>query len=69
VNVKHLRALIGEAGLIIAVGGAVDWMSRVQKPTDQSRTTLCCESDVISEMGSSVVSFFGRIIVSEELWA
>jgi len=32
---KHLRALIGEgAGQIIAVGAAVDWRSRKQKPTD-----------------------------------
>jgi len=60
---KHLRALIEEAGLIIAIGGAVDWRSRVQKPTDQSRPKpliLCCESDEISE--NLVLSFF----VSEE---
>ena len=44
----------------------------MQKPTDQSRPKsliVCCESDVISEMGSSVFSFLGRIFVSEELWA
>ena len=44
----------------------------MQKPTDQSRPKpliLCCESDVISEMGYSVFLFVGRIFVSEKLWA
>jgi len=70
VHGKHLGALIiGGARLIIAVGGAVDWRSRVQKPTDQSRLILCCDSDVILETGSRVFLFLWRIIISEELWA
>ena len=52
---NHLRAPIqGGAGLMIAVGGGVDWRSRVQNLTGQSRPKpliLFCESDVISEMG------------------
>jgi len=35
----------------------------------QSRMTLCCESDVISEMECWVFLFLGRIIASEKLWA
>jgi hypothetical protein len=74
VHEKHLRALIRAAELIIAVGVAVDWRSRVHKPTAQSRpkpVILCFESDVISEMGFSVFSFVGSSGLghtTEELW-
>jgi hypothetical protein len=68
VHGKHLLDPIGGgAGLIIAVGGFVNWRLRVQTATVQSSPTLSYESDVIWKLGSSVFWFLGRIIVSEVL--
>ena len=72
VNGKHLRALIGEeAGLFIAVGGAVDWRSSAEADWPVQAGALDIVLRIRCDFGDRILSFLflGIIIVSEEHWA